>query len=92
MFRYSQLNRLIEHKGKVVSLGFGSEAFSLFSTPTIPLSFSEKVVPAGYSNRPDLIANVFFNDSNKWVAVMSLNGLFDPFESLNEHDRLILPD
>lgn len=92
MFRYSQLGLEIEHKGKRVSIGFGSRAFSSFSTPTIPLSFSEKRVPAGYTNRPDLIANVFFDDPNKWVAVMNLNGLFDPFESLNEYDTLILPD
>ena len=92
MFRSSQLNTLFEHKGKVVSLGFGSEEFTSFYKLSSPLKFSEKRIPAGYGNRPDLIANVFFNDSYKWIAVMSLNGLFDPFESLNVHDSLNLPN
>jgi len=93
MAAYNNLTNLYSHKGQVVSLAFGNDYFDYFSKSTKSLfSRSEKVVPVGYEHRPDLIANVFFDDPSLWFIVMSDNGLFDPFESLTQQDRLMLPN
>jgi len=77
---------LLYHKGKTTSTSVGSLA-QLTSLGSV-----EKFIPAGYEHRPDLISNLFFDTPNYWWAVMELNGLSDPFESLNVNDRVMLPD
>ena len=77
---------ILRHKGKIVTTLAGSP---FFTTPTS--LFPERFIPAGYEHRPDLISNLFFDSSQNWTYVMAINGLSDPFESLNVGDRISLP-
>jgi hypothetical protein len=81
------------HKGKTV----GTTVGSVLNDRTVSqlqaiTGGEEKFIPAGYAHRPDLIANLFFGGPQGWWEVMSVNGLSDPFESLNVGDRVSLPN
>ena len=83
---------LLYHKGKTTSTSVGSLEYGNTINSLASLGSVEKFIPAGYEHRPDLISNLFFDTPNYWWAVMELNGLSDPFESLNVNDRVMLPD
>jgi hypothetical protein len=81
------------HKGKTVATTVGSPLYEgALSQLQATTGGEEKFIPAGYANRPDLISNLFFAGPQAWWEVMAINGLSDPFESLNVGDRISLPD
>jgi hypothetical protein len=80
------------HKGKTVATTVGSLAHEATVHQLQGLGGEAKFIPAGYANRPDLISNLFFAGPQGWWEVMAVNGLSDPFESLNVGDRISLPD
>ena len=81
-----------KHKGKISTTSTGNNSFDRYTvnisniTPT-----KEGIIPAGYEHRPDLIANLFYNNSTEWWRIMLLNNVPDPFEGFNVNDRILLP-
>lgn len=48
-------------------------------------------IPNKYANRPDLIANLFYNNSRELVRLMIVNNISDPFEGFNSNDQIYIP-
>lgn len=90
--RYSEGVVKQKHKGKGITTSTGNNSFDKYTvnisnvTPT-----QDGFIPAGYEHRPDLIANLFYNNATEWWRVMLLNNVPDPFEGFNINDRIILP-
>ena len=80
------------HKGKTISTTVGSTLHEGTVQQIQRTIGTEKFIPAGYAHRPDLISNLFFDGPGAWWSVLAINGLSDPFESLNVGDRIGLPD
>ena len=79
---------VLHHKGKKVTTLVGTP---IFSNSYDFMFFPERYIPAGYDHRPDLISNLFLDSPNGWKYIMLINGLSDPFESLNVGDRISIP-
>ena len=82
----------ITHKGKTILTSVGSTIYENSTSNADNSMFRAGFVPAGYDHRPDLISNLFFGNSDNWWTVMEINGLSDPFESLNIQDEVRLPN
>lgn len=76
---------VLVHKGKTIVTTVGS---LVGDTQLSNSSLGENYIPAGYEHRPDLISNLFFGSPENWWVIMGMNGIFDPFESLNVGDRI----
>ena len=81
----------IRHRTKDVPTSVGSFSFEVLSKKVRNNNFDYGKIPAGYSHRPDLIADLFFEDSSNWWVFMAANGIVDPFEELNLNDIVELP-
>lgn len=53
--------------------------------------FEVGYIPKGYEHRPDLISMVFYDTPSYWWLILEANNIADPFEGLNENDRIIIP-
>jgi len=73
------------HKGKTTLTTVGSPTGG---TQFSNMSLGESYIPAGYEHRPDLISNLFFGSPDNWWVILGMNGISDPFESLNIGDRI----
>ena len=81
------------HRGKTTTTSIGSSLFDLYTKNIAQITkVREGFVPPGFENRPDLIADLFYDSSTEWWKVMLLNNVPDPFEGFNLHDKIILPD
>ena len=81
------------HRGRGVTTSTGSNSFDQYTKHITKITkVKEGFVPAGFENRPDLIADLFYNSSAEWWRVMVLNNVPDPFEGFNLHDRILFPD
>jgi hypothetical protein len=83
----------IYHKGKTIltTVGLPSHEVNVMELAFSPFN-KEGYIPAGYEHRPDLIADLFFNNASSWSIIMEMNGIFDPFESLKVGDRINIPN
>ena len=91
--RYSVGGITQKHRGKNITTSVGSTLFDQYTKDIINLAtVREGLVPTGYENRPDLIADLFYNSSTEWWKVMLLNNIPDPFEGFNLYDKILLPD
>ena len=89
MYGYNE----IYHKGKTVLTTVGSPSYEAGVRELAESPFNtEGFIPAGYEHRPDLIANLFFENVSSWSVLMQMNGIFDPFESLKLGDRIVVPN
>lgn len=89
--RYSAGGILYFHKGKKITSSVGSPAFDAFTHGLVNQSYQLGTVPPEYAHRPDLIASVWLGSTEYWWQIMIINGIFDPFESLNRGDPILLP-
>ncbi len=77
----------IEHKNKTVSTRLHD--LKLGETPTNRTRLG--TIPTKYTNRPDLVANLFYNDPREFVRLMIINNINDPFEGFNSNDQIYIP-
>lgn len=49
-------------------------------------------IPAQYKNRADLIAKQLYQSEDYWWLVYWMNGILDPFATLNPGDTLLIAD
>ena len=89
--RYKQGAVVYSHRGKKVISTVGSVSFDNYIKDASKGEFALGRVPAGYEARPDLIAQLFFGDTDSWWKLMIINSLNDPFESLKAGNQLLLP-
>ena len=84
----------ILHKGRIINTSVGSNIYEINYTGNNPTSLTNHttgIIPQGFSHRPDLIADLFYNTSKDWWKVCEINNVFDVFENLNSGDRIYLP-
>ena len=85
---------VINHKGKRMHTSVGSrryEAHYSGESTTAELGLQNGNIPAGYANRPDLIATLFYSSPSQWWEVCERNAIFDVFEQLNSGDAIRIP-
>ena len=82
----------IPHRSKEIFISTGSPAYEDL---VVKLNLGSVEVPGqipvGYSHRPDLIANLFYDSSENWWIFMEANGIKYPFEELNVDDIVGFP-
>jgi hypothetical protein len=82
----------ITHKGKNIPTSVGSFSYeSLYSESKEEGTYRNGNIPAGYSHRPDLIANLFTGTPSQWWVICEDNAIFDVFEQLNSGDVIRVP-
>tara|TARA_R110000824_G_scaffold8320_1_gene37547 strand:+ start:4841 stop:5137 length:297 start_codon:yes stop_codon:yes gene_type:complete len=84
----------VNHKGRTIPTTVGSRKYeSVFGGLLSKNSFPNMIgnIPAGYSNRPELISNLFLDTPGLWWLICERNNIFDVFEQLNVQDRIYLP-
>lgn len=81
----------LKHKGTITTTSVGSSyddfLLSLDSAPSQPGR-----VPSFCANRPDTIADIFYESPGYWWYAMQYNSFLDPFESLNAGDDIFIPE
>ena len=92
--RYSYGSITIMHKGKKIKTTVGSRGYEATFAGTHPPALANHNtgnIPYGYQQRPDLIADLFYNSPTSWWRVCEVNNIFDVFEQLNSGDQIFLP-
>ena len=89
--RYSYGSVTLLHKGREVTTSVGSK-YDDFLTQMNGISSREGRIPIFCANRPDEISNIFYGSPGHWWFPMQYNSYFDPFEDLNQGDRIFIPD
>ena len=79
------------HKGKTLVSRVGSPAFDSYLLTIDYSQYNVGKIPAPYAHRPDLLANLWYGSPYFWWKTLIVNGLFDPFESLNPGTSLLVP-
>jgi len=82
------------HKGKKITTTVGSKGYEATFGGINPPALSNHTVgniPYGYHQRPDLIADLFYNSPSAWWRVCEINNIFDVFEQLTSGDQIFLP-
>ena len=85
---------IINHKGIPIPTTVGSEKYESFFCGLRPVAVRGQHpgnIPIGYEHRPELIANLFYNNPATWWRICETNNIFDVFEQLNPGDRIFLP-
>jgi len=78
---------IIEHRNKLVSTRLHDS--NLNEVPTTQTRLG--TIPTKYENRPDSIANLFYNNPREYVRLMIINNINDPFEGFNSNDQIYIP-
>tara|TARA_R110002020_G_scaffold281534_6_gene497289 strand:- start:258 stop:563 length:306 start_codon:yes stop_codon:yes gene_type:complete len=84
----------LTHKGKKISTVVGSKGYENTFCGINPPAVSNHTVgniPYGYHNRPELIADLFYNTPSSWWRICEVNNIFDVFEQLQSGDQIYLP-
>jgi|TARA_A100000172_G_scaffold41301_3_gene25214 hypothetical protein len=89
--RYSYGYTVLEHRGKRTTTSVGSN-FDQYLPVMYQASNKEGRIPPECGNRPDAIADIFYDSPGYWWYVMQYNGISDPFEQLNRGDRILIPE
>jgi len=88
--RYSLGAELYDHKGRTIISSVGSADFDAAVIEILNGAVQLGSIPVEFSNRPDLISYAWFGTPMLWWQVMIMNNLFDPFESLNSGDPILV--
>lgn len=88
--RYSYGYVNLKHKGVITTTSVGSEYDDFLLSMNL-INGRPGVVPPFCSNRPDLIADIFYDSPGYWWYPMQYNNITDPFESLNRGDDIFIP-
>lgn len=89
---YSLDKVIYNHKGKKISSILNSKVFdNMIININNVYSYDVIKIPAGYKNRPDLLANAYYGNAANWWLLMLVNNINDPFESLNPNQRIAFP-
>ena len=91
MTRYNKGVIFYTHKGKTTTSTVGSRSFDAYIRGLSSGTYDLGRIPAGYDQRPDLISNLFFGDSDSWWKLMIANNIWDPFEGLKVGNQILLP-
>ena len=89
--RYAFGGVLYMHKGKPVTTSIGSAKWDTYYLSLMNQNYDLGSVPPEVAHRPDLISNIWTGTPHLWWQVLCINGLFDPFESLNAGDPILVP-
>ena len=89
--RYSLGVSFIEHKGVTVSTSVGSDMDDKIETMPTDYEYKLGKVPLMFENRPDNIANIFYDSPKYWWLLMQYNGFNDPFEFFNAGEEIKIP-
>lgn len=93
MSHYSIGSTVYTHKGKKVTSIVGNAEADAYITSLSTDGISKPgLVPAGFSGRPDLIANIFLDDPDKLWFICLISSKFDVFEDFNTGSRINLPN
>ena len=89
--RYTYGYIRLKHKGEITTTSVGSSyddfLLDLDSRPSRPGR-----IPPYCSNRPDLLADIFYESPGYWWYAMQYNSFVDPFEYLNPGDEIFIPE
>ena len=80
------------HKGKDVVSSLNSSEFNDFLNYLDRLSSRVGTIPPGYEHRADKIADLFYGSPTLDWLVCWANNVSDPFQQLNEGDRIRIVD
>jgi len=89
--RYLQGAVLYEHKGKLTISSVGSKSWDAYLNSLKNIDYALGSIPIEVANRPDLISNIWFGSAGYWWKIMCINGVYDPFESLNGGEPTLVP-
>lgn len=92
MEHYSLGYNTYTHRGKqITSIVGNSNADTAISESSFDSSTKPGVVPPGYKDRPDMIANVLYRSPKDiWIVCLSSNK-YDVFEDFDIGERIRLP-
>ena len=89
--RYGFGATLYIHKGKSVISSVGNAKWDASYASLLSQSYNLGSIPPELANRPDLISNVWTGTPYLWWQFLCINNIFDPFESLNSGDPILVP-
>ena len=90
---YTKDFRVYRHRNtKVTSILHATEHDFVSKNLDTAYEYRVGYVPAGFEHRPDLISNVFYGTPDKWLLLMQVNNIEDPFEGFNLNDRIFIPE
>jgi len=80
------------HKGKkITSIVGNAAADKYFSNSSYDSSTKPGIIPPGFKNRPDMIANLFYDGpKNLWFLCLVSNK-YDVFEDFNSGEIIRIP-
>ena len=82
----------ITHKGKPVTTTVGSSQYERFVVDIEKVFSLKGRIPAMHQNRPDLIADLFYNNKDSWWYLLEFNNIKDPFEGFYRGDQIKIPN
>jgi len=90
--RFDTVDTFITHKGTTIKLAVGDKIYdALVETSDSSENQTVGFIPVGFSNRPDLISQVFYGTPANWWIIMLNNNIEDPFEKLKAGDAIKVP-
>jgi len=91
MSRYDYGVNTIIHKGKSITTSLNTNFVDTLD-PTSPLANHDIARIKQYvKERPDAIADIFYNSSAYWWYILLYNNINDPFEELNPSTNILIP-
>lgn len=92
MEHYSLGYNTYTHKGKqITSIVGNANADKVFTESNFDSSTKPGIVPPGYKDRPDLMANVLYNSPKDFWLLCLTSNKYDVFEDFSAGERIRLP-
>jgi len=90
--RYEIGSIVYHHRGHPIVSTVGSKKWDIYQHMLLTQQYQLGAVPPELANRPDLISHIWYESTGLWWQIMLMNNLYDPFESLNGGDSILLPN